>query len=53
MSVPLNQQTASQLAVQVSRREIHAEQLVQACLERIASREPDVQAALRGHPRAG
>ena len=44
MSVPLNQQTASQLAVQLSRREIHAEQLVQACLERITSREPDVQA---------
>ena len=44
MSVPLNQQTASQLAAQLSRREIKAEQLVQACLERIASREPDVQA---------
>jgi len=44
MRIPLNQQTASQLAMQLSRREIHAEQLVQACLERIASREPDVQA---------
>ncbi len=44
MSSPLNQQTASQLAAQLSRREISAEKIVQACLERIASRESEVQA---------
>lgn len=44
MSALLNQQTASQLAAQLTRREISAEKIVHACLERIASREPDVQA---------
>lgn len=44
MPQALNEQTASALARQLERREITAEQLLQACLERIQAREGDVQA---------
>jgi Asp-tRNA(Asn)/Glu-tRNA(Gln) amidotransferase A subunit family amidase len=40
----LNERSAFDLARQLSRREISAEQLVQACLARIELREPEVQA---------
>jgi Asp-tRNA(Asn)/Glu-tRNA(Gln) amidotransferase A subunit family amidase len=44
MPQALHEQTASALAPQLQRREITAEQLVHACLERIQAREGDVQA---------
>jgi Asp-tRNA(Asn)/Glu-tRNA(Gln) amidotransferase A subunit family amidase len=44
MPQALHEQTASALAPQLQRREITAEQLVLACLERIQAREGDVQA---------
>lgn len=44
MSKPLNQQTASELAMQLLQREIKAEQIVMSCLEHITEREPLVQA---------
>ncbi len=44
MPQALNEQTASVLARQLERREITAEQLLRACLERIEAREGDVQA---------
>ncbi len=44
MPQALHEQTASALAPQLQRREITAEQLVHACLERIQAREGNVQA---------
>ena len=44
MPQALNDQSASALARQLERREITAEQLLHACLERIQAREGDVQA---------
>ncbi len=44
MTQPLNQLDASELVRQLNRREIRAEELVRACLDRIAQREPEVQA---------
>jgi Asp-tRNA(Asn)/Glu-tRNA(Gln) amidotransferase A subunit family amidase len=44
MKAKLNQLDATALAIGLGRREIKAEELVQACLERIAEREPQVQA---------
>ncbi len=41
---PLNRLDASALAPRLARREISAESLAQACLERIEAREPEVQA---------
>ncbi len=43
-SPALNRQTASMLARQLSQRQIRAEDIVTSCLERIAEREPHVQA---------
>jgi len=43
-TLPLHAQSATDLARQLSRREISAEQLLRDCLERIAAREPEVQA---------
>ena len=40
----LNEHTAAELAVQLARRVISAEDLVYACLDRIDSREKSVQA---------
>ena len=40
----LNEHTAAELAVQLARRVISAEDLVYACLERIEAREKSVQA---------
>jgi Asp-tRNA(Asn)/Glu-tRNA(Gln) amidotransferase A subunit family amidase len=44
MPQALHEQTASALVPQLQRREITAEQLANACLERIQAREGDVQA---------
>lgn len=44
MSQALNEQSASMLVRQLERREITAEQVMHACLERIQAREGDVQA---------
>lgn len=44
MSVPLNELSASALAKKLATREIKAEQLVRACLDRIDAREEDVKA---------
>ena len=44
MPQALHEQSASALVLQLERREITAEQLVRACLERIQAREGDVQA---------
>jgi Asp-tRNA(Asn)/Glu-tRNA(Gln) amidotransferase A subunit family amidase len=44
MPQALHEQSASALVPQLERREITAEQLVHACLERIQAREGDVQA---------
>ena len=44
MSVPLNELDASVLAKKLAAREIKAEQLVRACLDRINAREEDVKA---------
>lgn len=44
MPQALHEQTASALVPQLQRREISAEQLAHACLERIQAREGDVQA---------
>ena len=44
MPPKLNELAATELVVLLARREIRAEQVVQACLERIAEREPQVQA---------
>ena len=44
MSIPLNELGASALAKKLSAREIKAEQLVRACLDRINAREEDVKA---------
>ena len=44
MQIKLNEMDASALAPLLARREISAEQLVQACLDRITEREPAVQA---------
>jgi len=44
MPQALHEQSASVLVPQLERREITAEQLVRACLERIQAREGDVQA---------
>jgi len=41
---PLNELGASELAFLLERREITAEQVARACLERIAAREPEVHA---------
>ena len=43
-SIALNELDASAAAQQLQRREISAERLVRACLERIGAREPAVQA---------
>jgi Asp-tRNA(Asn)/Glu-tRNA(Gln) amidotransferase A subunit family amidase len=43
-SVALNELSASQAARQLNQRDISAEQLVRACLDRIEAREPAVQA---------
>ena len=43
-SIALNELDASAAARQLQRREISAEQLVRACLDRIDAREPAVQA---------
>jgi Asp-tRNA(Asn)/Glu-tRNA(Gln) amidotransferase A subunit family amidase len=43
-SIALNELDASAAARQLQRREISAEQLVRACLDRIEAREPAVQA---------
>jgi len=44
MQIKLNEMDASALAPLLARREISAEQLVQACLDHITEREPAVQA---------
>jgi Asp-tRNA(Asn)/Glu-tRNA(Gln) amidotransferase A subunit family amidase len=44
MSAPLNELDASVLSKQLAAREITAEQVVRACLERISTREDEVQA---------
>jgi Asp-tRNA(Asn)/Glu-tRNA(Gln) amidotransferase A subunit family amidase len=44
MSIPLNELDASVLAKKLAAREIKAEQLVRACLDRINAREEDVKA---------
>ncbi len=44
MTALLNELSASELAKQLARREITARELVRACLDRIALREPQVQA---------
>ena len=44
MPQALHEQSASALVPQLERREITAEQLVRACLDRIDAREGDVQA---------
>ena len=44
MSVPLNQLDASVLSKQLAARDITAEQVVRACLERISAREDELQA---------
>lgn len=43
-TLPFNEQSATDLARQLTRREISAEQVLRACLERITAREPEVQA---------
>jgi len=42
--IPLNRLCAAELAPRLARRELTAESLVRACLERIEAREPEVQA---------
>ena len=52
MQKKLNELDASALAPLLARREISAEQLVQACLDRIIEREPAVQAWSHLNPEA-
>jgi Asp-tRNA(Asn)/Glu-tRNA(Gln) amidotransferase A subunit family amidase len=44
MSTPLNELGASALAKKLAAREINAEHVVRACLDRIDAREEDVKA---------